>query len=216
MGKFTNGLFGNYAGRIGDLVFYRINDKPVVRVIGRINVLPTMAQLRNRQEMAVVTAFVQSILFFIKIGYGPRAIKAKRNAYNMAVSFHKKYAIKGSYPDIEIDFGKVMISTGDLLIAQDPGVLQISKGLLFSWFINPLKPLQTDLDQVMLMAYFPTAKVGIYLYPGVTRHEGRAVLEIPINLQIGFAETYISFINEDRSEVADSVYLGRVAFNNIL
>lgn len=210
MGKLDHSLFGSYSGKIGNLSFYKINEQNVVRTIGKNTAPASIAQLKNRQQMTVATAFVQSVLGFINTGFHTEAQKQKRIAFNIAVSYHKKYALMGAYPDIEIDFSKVMLSQGDLLPAQLPQVTVVPEGLLFSWFTDPLNPEQSDLDQVMLMAYFPASKVAVFVLAGAARAEGNAILGIPSAMQSDTAETYISFISPDRTAVANSVYTGQV------
>ncbi|WP_316788518.1 DUF6266 family protein [Pedobacter frigoris] len=210
MGKLNSGLFGAYTGKIGNLSFYQINEQNIVRTIGKNTVPPSEAQLNTRQQMAVATIFVQSVLGFIKVGFKVVATNEKRYPFNMAVSYHKKYALIGTYPNVEIDYSKVILSQGDLLPAQQPLVSLVPEGLLFSWFTDPIHPEQSDLDQVMLMAYFPASKQPIYILAGAIRSAGSEILKIPLEMQTGFVETYISFITEDRTAVADSVYTGRV------
>ncbi|TKC09538.1 DUF6266 family protein [Pedobacter frigoris] len=160
--------------------------------------------------MAVATAFVQSVLGFINIGFKVVAGYEKRYPFNMAVSYHKMHALMGDYPNVEIDYSKVMLSQGNLLPAQQSLVSLIPERLRFSWFTDPLHWDQSDLDQVMLMAYFSASKHAIYMLAGAVRSAGSDILKIPLEMQEGFVETYISFITEDRTAVANSVYTGRV------
>lgn len=207
MGKLNHGPFGSYSGKIGNLVFYQNNDENIVRTIGRNTNPATIAQLNGRQEMAVATAFIQSILSFINVGFKTVAAKAKRYPFHIAVSYHKKHALKGIYPNIEMDFTKVKISEGDLPAAQQADVSMTTEGLLFSWFTDPANPQQSDLDQVMLMAYFSESGEAIFLLAGATRSVGQAILPIPMEMQTSRVETYISFITQDRMQVANSVYV---------
>ncbi|WP_169304376.1 DUF6266 family protein [Pedobacter frigoris] len=42
-----------------------------------------------------------------------RTSKARRNQHNEAVSYNKRFALQGEYPDIAMDFSKALVSKGE-------------------------------------------------------------------------------------------------------
>ncbi|MEJ2882272.1 DUF6266 family protein [Pedobacter sp. GR22-6] len=212
MATVKNGIFGQYSGKVGNLVFYQMNDKTYVRSKGEITAAPSIAQKSRRREMAVATNFVSSVLIFLRLGWSAEAKLKKKSAYNMAMSYHKLYAVKVVDSVVELDYSKAMLSKGTLLPAQLPTVILDPEGLLFSWFIDQLQPHQSDWDQVMLMAYYPESGDAVFTLGGVARTAGSMVLEIPAEMRVGPVETYIAFVNTDRTACSDSVYTGRVDF----
>ncbi|HMI05205.1 MAG TPA: DUF6266 family protein [Pedobacter sp.] len=70
MARGDNGSFGNFKGKIGNLVRYQLKGKTVVRKIGQNKKPSTLPQLRVRQKMKVVTNFLSPILEFINLGFG--------------------------------------------------------------------------------------------------------------------------------------------------
>ncbi|WP_368388871.1 DUF6266 family protein [Pedobacter polysacchareus] len=68
-------------------------------------------------------------------------------------------------------------------------------------------------DRAMLLIYFPEAGTSSYMLSGARRHEGREVVYIPKNQTKNRIEAYISFMNEDGTEISDSVLAGSLNHN---
>jgi hypothetical protein len=71
-------------------------------------------QLARSQRMTIVNAFLKPIKSLINLGFRFEAEGSVKHQYNIATSYHMINAIVGQYPDIKIDYSKVMISIGDL------------------------------------------------------------------------------------------------------
>nr|WP_068892546.1 DUF6266 family protein [Pedobacter panaciterrae] len=197
-------------GKIGNLVSYEILDKNVVRMVGVNNKPPSIKQLICRREMAVVIRFLYPFTEFINAGFMLKARAAAKYPHNIAVSYNKLNALKGLYPDIEMDYPKVMVSQGSLTVAVNPKVELAPKGLMFSWANEPgITPSEKG-HRVMILVYFPKLKIGLYSIDGVRRIEGADLFELPAKLKKARMETYISFIATPGCDVANSVYAGRI------
>ena len=202
------GVHGNMTGKIGNLVYYVRNGQNLVRKIGKTNKPPTEAQLRVRLELKVTVQFLKPLLEFINAGFAIKAKGKNKSPYNFAVKYNRK-ALKGIYPEIEIDYTKVIVSEGALMGAEGADVEAIDDGLRYTWN-NTLSNWPDQNDQVMLLAYFPLEKKAVYLLAGAKRRVGMQVLFIPQDLRGQPAETYISFVTEDRKNIARSTYVGQV------
>jgi hypothetical protein len=161
MGTLKNGFLMNYSGKIGDLVFYMLNGKQVVRSCGKTKKAPTEPQLRCRQEMSVVVNLVKSITEFTNVGFKQVARNAGKLAVNMAVSYNKKHALKGAYPNITIDYEKVLVTQGNVFNAIDPIVERKPEGLKFTWSCPDTLNWPRPNDQVMLLVYFPALQKAV-------------------------------------------------------
>ncbi len=62
------------------------------------------------------------------------------------------------------------------------------------------------------MAYFPDKKIAVYLISGVQRDKMEEILFIDDQLKDEEAETYISFVTDDRKAISNSIYTGRITF----
>jgi hypothetical protein len=203
MGKLLNGISGGFSGKVGPNIGYVVNGQNLVRALPHVNHNRTERQKANSQKMTVVNEFLYYMSALLKVGFSIAARGTTKNYYNLAVSYNKKYALKGEYPDIEMDYPNVLISQGSLLPAINPVVEVVPEGLKFSWDQAHSDDSHRHNDQVMLLVYAPgSGKVRIIRY-GAERSEGFDMLSEPV-------ETYISFINDERTAVATSIYTGRI------
>ena len=194
-------------GKVSNLVHYTLGNKQVVRIVGEIKKPASLKQLACRQQLKVVVSFLNPIVGFVNAGFLSVARKADKQPHNMAVSYNKKHALQGVYPDVAIDYAKVLVAQGGLRKAENAQVVQVAEGLKFTWDTSYLT-LKEKTQRVMLMAYFPDLKMAVYKIQGEQRTAGEDLL--PLNdVFVGkYLETYISFISTPDNDVADSVYTG--------
>lgn len=209
MGTLKNGLAGHYEGKIGNLVFYLLKGKQVVRTRGKHKRPASIPQLQNRSELSVVMQFLKPIREFVNAGFAILALGSSKTPYNLAVSYNKINAVAGIYPNVIMDFSKILVSRGGLLQAINPAVELNFEGLTFSWEYPPDLEWPRATDQVMLLAYFPEQQRAEYKLYGARRSALTDALPLPADLLDKRMEVYISFIAENRREVADSAYLNR-------
>lgn len=204
-----NGPQGHFNGKVGNLVFYMLNGIPVVRRIGRPG-KPSKAQLSNHSSMAVTSKLLSSMKDFIKLGYGLQAKGTPQNAHNLATSYHKKHALTGVYPDIKVDYTKVLLSQGTLDAADDLKIQKTATGLEISW--NPAYG--TDHkhydDSVMVMLCYPESNAGGEYLNIARRSEGRCFIELGESQLHQQIEPYLAFRSADGEKVSDSTYLGNL------
>ena len=210
MGILENGVLGRFRGRVGNTVTYKLMGKDVIRMIGENNKPPSVKQLAGRQGMGVVVHFLAQIKGFIDAGFCLVAKEANKYPNNLALSFNKKYALQGEYPDIAMHYSKVLVAQGSLQPAQNPAVQLVAEGLKFSWDAGDWVDWPERLHQVMLLAYFPTIGKAVYMVNGAKSIAGTEILPLTEKLRGEYMETYISFISVPGNQVADSVYTGRV------
>jgi len=208
-----NGVFNSdksyrYTGKVGNLVSYHILDKNVVRMVGMITKPPSIKQLICRQEMAVVVKFLYPFTEFINAGFMLKARAAVKYPYNIALSYNKMNTLKGLYPDIKMDYLKVMVSQGSLRVAANPTVEMVPEGLRFRWTVLPEMVLAEKSQRVMILVYFPDLEIGLYSIDGAKRSEGKELFVLPLELRLARMETYISFMATPGCDVANSVYVG--------
>lgn len=213
MGTLNNGPFGHLNGRVGNLVSYTLKGKNVVRSAGKSAKPPTLAKLANYQRMKVVNEFLKPMLAFLNPGFAKAVEDTDRNPYNEAVSFNKKYALQGVYPNISMDYGKAMVSKGDLPPAVSPVFHILPDGIEFTWEMQGDIAPQCLNNRAMLVVYFPEGvdvtgipKAAIEL-SGARRHELRNFMALSAKQLTKPFQAYIAFIADDRWNVSDSVWV---------
>lgn len=209
MGKIPNGILGNVIGSIGNVTAYMLNGQNVTRIKARKISHFSENQLANQQGMTVINEFFYFMGAFLKAGFSLAAKGTTKNYHNLATSYNKKNALKGVYPNIEMDYTKALLSTGDLPEAQNPIAEPVAEGLKFSWDLPEVNSLSGE-DQVMILAYGTISRQVQYILYGQKRTAGEAILQLSPKMRQEPVETYISFVSPDRQEVSDSIYVGRI------
>lgn len=209
-----NGPGGHHRGRIGNLVYYMLNDIPVVREIGVSTKPFTDAQLQQQLVTKIRSELFSTLLDFINTGFSIEVKLAKpgQNGFNMAVK-NNLNVVQGIFPNLKIRFDELMLSKGPLKLVQNWNVTQVTAGLEYSWDTDPEMAWPGTTDQVMMLAYFPKQEKVFYKLFGNTRSSGGDLLEIPLSLMNEPMETYMSFISADRKQLSNSIYTG--SFNAI-
>ncbi|MCX2454162.1 DUF6266 family protein [Pedobacter sp. PLR] len=213
MGSLNNGLFGGFNGRVGNLVGYMLNGKSIIRTVGHSTKPLTTARKANCEQMTVVNAFLRPNMTFIRSGFRLITAGTDKNFYNEAVSFNKKHAVKGESPNISMDYNKALVSMGSLLKADTTTISKHADGIEFKWEVPADLPWRNRNDRAMLLIHFPDARVSTYVLSGSRRHVGTEVVAIDTNLAESRMEAYISFIDEDATEISDSVHAGSLNHN---
>ena len=203
-----NGVFGGFYGRIGNLVGYTLKGKYVIRKIGKSYKPLTPGRKANCQKMTLVNEILSPSLPVIRVGFRMAVAGTDKNEYNEAVSYNKKNAIQGVYPNLSLDYTRVLMSMGTLPVAIDPTLSQTDDKITFSWKVTPEHSGQYASDRAMLVVYFPDLKITCADLSGSKRLEGTHTLQISEEHINERMETYISFVKNNGREVSNSVYAG--------
>lgn len=210
MAKVTNGVFGAAQGSIANLTFYVLNGQPIVRKKADYVDRPSEEQLLVRSGIKTLMAFLKTIKPFLKPGFINESRGTKLSYFNVATSYNRLHAVKVEDGQYVMDYPAVRLCQGNAVPVKDAAVEFTATGLKFSWDPEHSLDWKTQQDQVMMMAYFPGEELGIYQTSGAKRATGTDLLLLPTSLRVKTMEIYISFISDDRMQVADSVYLGRL------
>lgn len=209
MATMKNGLWGGFSGKIGNVVgvsrdgaFY-LRSLPV-----QVKKSESKKQFVQRSRFSVTQSFLQTCTPFLRIGFQSDAM-AMRSAFNAAMSYNVRYAVKGEAPYFEIDYPNVLVSKGPLPTS---AILQasLSEGVLHVQWDATCEGKATPHDQVMILVCNPQKKSAVYdLYTG-KRGSLASQLQLPSQWQGDTIEAYIAFMSaNDFKLVSDSQYAGR-------
>jgi hypothetical protein len=207
MGKLLQGPFGTTTGKVGKTVSYSINGQNVIRQIGVSTKKPTEKQLASRLRFKVINRLLRPINGFINLGFMFETIGTTKNQHNVATSNNMRYALKGSYPDIEVDYSKVIVSKGKLPIAQTATAIVTESDITVSWEYDKKLDFSLRNDRLMALFFYPKTNSAIYFLSGAERSAGAQVFDIPAYESEGNPEIYVSFFAEDRLTVSDSIWV---------
>ncbi|WP_316811489.1 DUF6266 family protein [Pedobacter heparinus] len=184
-----------------------------MRHIGKSNKKPTAAQLATRQKMAAVIKFLRPALPFVNVGFELEVLGTDKNPHNAAVSYNVKNAMQGSYPDISLNYSKVLLSKGSLEPAIDPGATLTGTLLELTWQVAADMDWGIKNDRAMLFIYCPELDKAVYVWSGSRRSTGKDEIELPLNYVDKELQVYIAFKADNGKSMSNSVWVGLVAFN---
>ena len=210
MAFLTPGPLGRPAGKIGNMVCYLLNGKVVCRSIGKHTKKPTPAQLANRQAMRVTMELLKPMQRFIKHGFEHKANGTVCNAFNLATSVNKSKALQGVYPNISVDYAKVVLSTGELPVAADMQLSKTAGGLLLKWDPQTIQAGDQYDDLVMVALYYPGKKNATEYMNAGKRSLGECFIPVRKEFLEEPTEAYACVKSADGPGISDSLYLGNI------
>jgi hypothetical protein len=206
-----NGPSGKVQGKIGNLVHYELNGKNVVRMVGRFAGPYSLKQLAVQQRMKVVTDFLSSTLSFIRVGFASEVLGTNKNQHNAAVSCNLIQGTTGSYPDIEMNYSKAMLSSGTLPPAQNVTLSNVLSAIEIKWDVTGLTPEYIGADRSMVLLYFPDKNESLTFFNTVQRYEGRFQQELPKRYQNQRMEAYLAFSDIATNSTSPSAWAGTIS-----
>ncbi len=208
MGILRHGILGGFSGKVGNVIGYNCCGKQVVKSLPKKSNKPaTVAQQRQRMAFGLVTRFLLPLKEIINIAYGIK--NGTTSKYHQLVSYHLKEAITGSFPDLEIDFSKVKLSTGHRG-GTHAQIQAVGTELRFEWIDNSDMRVSWPDDMVILVAYNVTQNIHFYSAGPADRATQRATLLLNGALPGDNLHCWIAFMTIDRKSVSASNYLGRI------
>lgn len=210
MATLPDGFNGGPRGKIRNQVYYTNKwGQQIVRTIG-IKEGSKGGEFANQDATALITNVLKPLKSFIDLGFQTPPVGKPWSAYNYASSYNKKNAIKGTYPDQEVDYEKLLLSIGDMPLPLNAKVTLRDGVLEFTWDADLETEGNFSRDQVMLSACFPESLKAINLLSGARRVAEKEIIKLPKYTRPQVIETYMAFISDDRKTLSDSVYVGQI------
>ncbi len=209
-----NGINGLATGKIGATFYYVRYGKQEMRAASHINKPKTENQLAVMQRMGILSPIFRLLKLYLRVGFQLTGIEKGDSANNCFRSHNLRYAIKSEYPDQEIDYPFLRLSEGSLSMPLAASAESTDDGFKFTWHYDPQDPNGSPYNRTMLMVYFPDADQPRFfqMISGAERSECEELIKVTSTMKGRYAETYISFITDDRSAISNSVYTGRILF----
>ena len=120
------------SGKVGNVVTYQMYGKSYMRSLpAQYRDKKSDKQLAQRQKMKLVSDFLGPYKEVLRMTFKNEAIG--RSAFMAAKSYNMLNAIVGDYPDQYIDYKKVLVSMGSVLLPEEATITLVNEGLLFDW-----------------------------------------------------------------------------------
>ncbi len=195
MGKYRQGIHGDFSGRVGNIVGSSWKGRSVMKIRpARVNNPRTEAQQKNRGRFALMGQFLSTQSRLVKIGWKPAA--QNTTAFNEAMRYNLGVAIAGEYPDQFIDFSKVQLSSGQLPVPTNlQAVAASALSFNLSWENNSNLELAGDNDLLMIGIYDAASGEGYTVSGGFTRQQELALVTVPDNWSGRTLEVFVFMVS---------------------
>lgn len=202
MAILKHGINGPFSGKVGSVVGTTWKGIDIIRSRPKPPTHFSDPQLANQMRMTMVQDFLRQLIEPLRIGFRDDFILPA--AYHSAVSYHKKFAFAGEYPNLFIDLPKVKIAQGTLWIPEEITIQNDDAHIELTWSTNMEDNARHD-DQLLLVLWDETKQSAQYTLQAY-RSAGEFVWE-PASLASG-CHVWAAFVRQDRSMQSESLYLG--------
>lgn len=217
MGTSKQGIYGTYKGRVGNVVGSSYKGTQVLRIRpASVRNPKTDAQEGTRMRFAMLGRFLSSQRQAVNNGFKSYADGMSAINAAMRENFHRSFT--GAYPDLVMDFSKVLISKGSLVIPEDfSATAAIGTTINLNWTDNSDAQGATAQDALIVSVYDPEQKRGEVFYSVYRRNETTGTLNLP-STWAGRKVEVLAFFKSAADpatlkqgyEVSDTVYGGSV------
>lgn len=211
MGKEYQGVFGNWSGKVGNVVGRIREGRTVLAIYQPIVTNPqTDAQQSARMKFRLLSKFFSSILSATQVGFRKLDGYKMGSAYSSAVGYNLKKSpsvFSGTYPNISLLYNVVQIAEGTVELPFNPSGSIDSGSAQVSWSDNSgLGNAKAD-DKMCFCMYNPAKNQAIYVEQGI-RSDRNASFAVPTAWTGDAAETYMFCVRPETLEASNSFYLG--------
>lgn len=211
MAKLKKGIFGPVSGKIGPLVGATWMDIPYIRgeAETKDNPVPrSTAQIANEQKMKFTNILLMPFHPYFEVGF--RLLAIQKTALSAAYSHSFHHAVTGEYPNLGVDYSKMMISKGKHPGLKNPVIELTGPDVLkIDWEDHP-DPRASFNDLLLLVVYSPAIHPSDGFIGGVRRTAKTTLFTFDPQLIGQELEIYLGLISANGKKVADSVYMGRI------
>jgi hypothetical protein len=211
MALVVSGPYLGFSGTIDGITYYQRNGKTYAKKKNKKSTIPrTEGQKSTESKMGIVAKFMPPFEEVAKVGYQHVAKSNGWSTHNAMVSHTLKKAMKGKPGKWQVNLKKLLITQGNLASAKTNAVEMTADGVLFNWSDDTGRGMSHHSDQVIMLAYFPKLKEVAVKIGGAARSARQDLLSLA-GVEKGYsAEIFISFIADDHSDMANSIYLGQL------
>lgn len=209
MGRYKNGINGAFSGKVGSVVGSTWRGIDYMRSLPDIRVKAFSEKQRNQHFlMGMVSSWLKPLKLLIEIGY--QMYVTGKTPMNGCVSYHMKHAVTGNSPaEYLIDFSKVILSRGELLIALFKEVLTLADAVLHVKWDNATASLfNNDDDEAVFVVYNPAKTNFVCFDRVVKRADKAALLQLPADYAGDTIYCWQHFVNATGNMVSTTLYLG--------
>lgn len=206
----TNGIYGKFSGKIGNMVLSNWKGINYVRSIPiKKRGHSTPAQLAQQARFSLLVKFLRNFKDLLSITFNNQP--KHKTGSNEALSFNLKNGIKGDYPNLELNYPAIRLCQGNHSIRLVNVVAKAGEAgaIDFSWDKESDDLSYNGSTTIILMIYNPVTGLGDYSFQSIVGKNKTASICIAENRGCE-VETWIATMSFRTKEVSDSFYTGKV------
>jgi hypothetical protein len=193
----------------GRTISYWLKGQWVTRRVGVNNNAATVLQIAAWQLTALVNHLLRPVKNFIEVGFEIEVKGTNLYPYNAAFAENYFKALRGKYPDVEIDYPNAVFSKGSMPVNEETTVSLVDRGIRFSWDAQlNLRGMHPN-DRVMMVAYSPEKRYAFYDPDGARRSEGTDLLPLVKYPEPVLIHTYVAFLSANKKRISTTLYTGQ-------
>ncbi|HKG04919.1 MAG TPA: DUF6266 family protein, partial [Pedobacter sp.] len=207
--RIKNGIIGAVSGSVGPVVGSIWKGIPYLRSKPerKKRRKKSAAEIATTTSFGFLSKFLKPFQPYLKIGFMHYA--AEQTERNAAHAANHNNQLIGPYPDLVVDYSRLILSKGDLPGILNPVVSFASGTLHIQWEAN-LVDGASGSDQIMLTVYDKISKTTAGFVGAAQRAAEQCVLGIGSLMLAGDLELYIGLTSWDRSLISGTQYLGNL------
>lgn len=213
MGTYNPGVFGTFNGKVGSVVASKWKGIKVVKNYPEKSSKPkTEPQLSHTSKFGLVGSFLKKAAALISVGY--QGVSGAVTPWNIALKYHLKEAITGTYPNFQLNYEMVRLSLDGSLMNYAPDAKAVaSTGMMVkvSWKmeVTANKSMQPT-DKAYILLYNPAKKNTMSATGNVLRSALTIDLPMPSYFTGDVMYGWLFFTSANGKIVSETQYLGSV------
>ncbi|WP_286776759.1 DUF6266 family protein [Sphingobacterium sp. UBA2074] len=162
-----------------------------------------------RMKFARARKFINPVNDIIQMGYTARKRNVRKTSIGRAMSALLRNAMKGIYPDIEVDPTKAQLSVGVKLPLGVDSVDRQQKQITIVWnsATNVLYQDRPD-DGIILCAYAVEEELAAINDELAVRQDGTLIMQLPDGMEKLPIHLYLIVHDREKANFSNSQYLG--------
>lgn len=208
MAIYSNGILGEFRGKVGSVVGSSWNGIPVIRKVP-VRKETEYSDLQKQQwaKFRLMTGFLRPLTDLFNQTFKNSAVGM--TCYNKAFSENSQ-AITGEYPAISIDYPQIVLSKGRLPYGEPPTISSPEEGiLLLTWKTGDGIDEHLTNGIAFIAAYNEELNRWIVGQYPISDSQSSCLLDVGPFIGKS-AQTYIGFISKSGKKISQSRYMGAV------
>lgn len=210
MGAIKQGILGGFSGKVGTVIGFVKNGMAFMKGLATSHAdAHSPAQQAQRAKFSLVINFLRPLVALLRIGF--KDASSTMSGFNAAMAYTMKNAVTGIYPDLVIDYTKVLVCRGNLPGALNPTALAIVAGIVdFAWDNNAWDAGADATDKVVLVIYNPAKQISVSVIGDATRADGIESIELPDLFSQDEVQCYMGFTNATQQVFSNGGFVDAV------